>query len=114
MTVSDDITAALARNDLNDDQKKVEVQRIKGVAWRDNLAAVVGNQFRLGIYTVTLTALPQFQNNFVYIWCNVTKNGLPVPLDLPVMIRNPPILSATGREDIRNVAIEILTSLAGP
>lgn len=120
MAIVDDLAAVEARADLTPDQKRLERYRIKSVALRDNLAAVVGQTFNLAEFTVRITQLPQYdaERNWLMVWCEIQVHGSPIALDLPLCFVNPPVLAPTGpqgamREDLRGAALRMLRDVVG-
>ena len=118
MSAADDVRAVHARPDLSVDERHQAAHRIKAVAHRDALAPLVGRPVTIDGCEITLTRLPQYDtaNDWLYVWCEITKAGQPVPLDLPIMVRNPPLFAPTGpngemREDVRGAALRVLRGL---
>lgn len=116
MTLRTDIQDVRSRTDITDAEKRALIYDLKGTAIVNLFADKVGQTMVRGIYTMRLDRLPVFHpNRTLEFWVTVTKNGVTQPLNLPIYIRNPPILvpdvtPGTFREDvvqaIRDVLIE--------
>lgn len=119
MAVADDIAAARSRAVPAADMRG-EVYRIKATALRDNLVALVGQTATFDGVDITLTRTPQYDGarGWLMVWCEVTRDGEPVPLDLPLCFVNPPIMAPTGpngemREDLRGAALAMIRGVVG-
>lgn len=96
MGLVEDIQAVRARTDLTLAEKRAQVYDLKGTALTTALAAKVGVPITRGVYVLTLTEIPQYVGNRLRLVFTLTKNGVTVPLDLPLFLVNPPILVPDG------------------
>lgn len=97
MTLRTDIQAIRDDPALTDAEKRQACYDLKGQAIVDLFAPRVGQTLTRGVYTLTLLKLPRYlPNRTLEFYVKVTKNGLEVPLDLPILIVNPPILVPDG------------------
>lgn len=96
MSLVDDIAAVRARTDLTLDEKRAQVYTLKANAILGALATRVGVPIVRGQYVITLTELPIYEGDKLRLVFTATKNGVNVPLNLPLYIVNPPILVPDG------------------
>lgn len=120
MALVDDIAAIDANPDLTDDQKRSQKYKVKGDALVIAINKVVGQTITRGIYTVLISEPVYYDEGMKALAVprlEITKDGVPVSLSLPIYFRNPPILARFGggqvREDLDEVAMQIITDLAG-
>lgn len=115
MALVDDLLAIAARVDLTEEQKRAERYRIKSVAIRDNLAAVVNTDQTIGNVVIRLTRAPEWdaERKWLTVWGTATVGGVPKRLSLPLVFVNPPVMAPTGaggsmREDVRGAALRMI------
>lgn len=97
MTLRTDIQAVRDNDALTPEEKRAAVYQLKADAIEELFAPRVGQTITRGIYTVTLLRpVVVHPNRTVEFWIAATKNGAPVPLDLPILIVNPPIMVPDG------------------
>lgn len=97
MTLRTDIQAVRDNGALTDAERRSAIYELKASAIEALFAPRVGQTISRGIYTVTLLKpVVVHPNRTVEFWIAATKNGLPVALDLPILIVNPPIMVPDG------------------
>lgn len=97
MTLRDDIQAVRDNDALTVAEKRAAIYQLKADAIEELFAPRVGQTITRGIYTVTLLKpVVVHPNKTVEFWIAATKNGIPVPLDLPILLVNPPIMVPDG------------------
>lgn len=96
MGLVEDIQAIRQRTDLTLPQKRAAIYDLKGHAIIEALASRVGEPITRGAFVLTLTEPPRYNGRLLRLMFTLTRNGVPVPLDLPLYIINPPILVPDG------------------
>lgn len=97
MSVVDDIQAVRARTDLTLDEKRAAIYDLKGQAIVDAFAGRVGQSMVRGQFTLTLTEAPTWADRrLTFTGLRLTRNGIGVPLNLPLSIVNPPLMVPDG------------------
>jgi hypothetical protein len=97
VSIVDEIAAIRSNDLLSADQKRVAVYDLKGAAVVAALASRVGQTFTRGNFALTLTAAPTYSNNrLTFPAFTLTRNGVPLLLDLPLHIVNPPLMVPDG------------------
>lgn len=118
MTLRSDIIAVRNNDLLSDDEKRAAIYALKAAAIESIFAPRVGQTITRGNFTLTLLKpVKVLANRTLEFWVRVTRNGLEVPLSLPILITNPPIMvpdatPGTFREDvlqaIRDVIMDVV------
>ena len=96
MSLVDEIAAIRSREDLSDPEKLGAIYDLKGQAIVDALVTRVGTVITRGVFTLTLTEPPVFANRTLRLVFDLARNGVPVPISMPLYIVNPPVLVPDG------------------
>lgn len=96
MGVLDDaITAYVAAHQNDPDALRTGIQQLRALAIHDNIVNLLPLSFTVGVWHATITQIQAGQTPAgfaVSIWGTVTKSGVSVPLQLPLVFINPPLL----------------------
>lgn len=96
MTVVSDVAAVRANAAFTDDQKRAQIYQIKATALISALQTnnLIGRSYTFNgvVFTVTRQPVYHTDTRTLELWFTATRNGVPIPVSLPVLLVNPPVL----------------------
>jgi hypothetical protein len=112
VTIREDLLAIWSDNTLTRQYKRSIMRRMKMWAFLNRLNTFIGPTFVRGRYTIKFTQPVEYRVGArLALWIEVTKDGAPVPLNLPIYVVNPPVRVPDGQGGFEEDLIEVIQSV---